>query len=211
MATSATWNSTSMNDVTNYLLHEIDDADSPELDVSMFALARTHGIVVTDSRYKGKVITLTGKIMASSLVALENKIDTFHSLFAVTGKDLDLGYASGTRRYVCTPIKISVKRPVRAANWAEFEVGLMATEFGKDTSATTLINAVANTTSSYAPSLNVGGSAPRQPLYISITVTAATGLTGRTISVTTASGLVLSVRRDWTVSDILVIDESTSK
>lgn len=137
----------------------------------MFNIVRTGGATITDSTYYTKTIKVRGKIVGTSMTNLESLIDTFQSEMSVQDKNLDIAYNSSTRRYVCTPAVVSIERPVRAANWASFEIDFLATSYGKDTSTTTIVNAQTHTTSPYTRSLTVGGSAPEQLLRIQVTLT----------------------------------------
>jgi hypothetical protein len=206
-ATLLTYNGFDLNSTT-VMTDKLTDSGQPDRDVTIFNLSRAPGGVVTDSTFRTKPISISGTILGTSQADIETRIDAFNAAMAVTNKNLDIGYASSTRRYVCTPQKVAVNRPVRGTNWASFEIDFIATEYGKDISATSLITTVANTTASYTPSITIGGSAPLQPLLITIVITAATGLVGKTITITTAGGLILTIRRTWTVGETLVIDEA---
>lgn len=203
--TAISFNGLDLNDTTR-ITAELDDGGTPERDLQVFPILRSGGAVVTDSNYYMKVIRVRGLLKGTSTSNLESLIDSFHAAMAVIDKNLDIGYAGSTRRYVCTPKSHYIGRTTRL-DWAKYEVEFLATSYGKDTSTTTLLNNDTHTTASNTESLTVGGSAPDQLLRFDITVTAATDLTGKTISVENDStGQVISVTRDWTVGDVLEID-----
>lgn len=206
--TSVTYNGLSMNDGTVYTTSTIDHTQPFSRNLPTFNLARAHGAVITDSTYNTKTIPHSGTIYGTSQSDIQSKIDAFNATMTGFNANLDIGFAGTTRRYIATPASARAWQDNTANNWARFEVQYTVTQFGTDTSATTLISNVANTTASYAPSVTISGSAPLQPLLITVTVTAATGLTGKTITVTTAAGLALAVKRNWTVGEVLTIDES---
>lgn len=204
--TAITYNSFDMNS-SSVITSELDDASAPERNLPVYNLARSGGGVITDSVYYTKGISVAGKIVGTSMANLESLIDTFLAAFAVENKNLDIAYNSTTRRYVCTAAAVKISRPVRAANWAAFEVQFIATEYGKDTSTTTLVSAATHTTATSSPSLALVGSAPDQKLLVSITVTAATGLTNKSIQFkNNTTGEEVIITRTWIVGDVLVID-----
>lgn len=205
--TSITFNGLNMNDGSTYVTNTIDHTKPPARNLPTFTLARANGAVITDSTYGVKIIPHNGIFFGTSSSDIESKIDTFNQAMNGFNLNLDIGFAGSTRRYVATPSRADVNYDGMSL-WATFNNEYTVTEFGRDTAATTLISSVANTTASYAPSLTLGGSAPWQPLLITITVTAASGLSNRTITVTTASGLAIAVRRIWTVGEVLTIDEA---
>lgn len=206
MPTTITYNSINLNSA-NIITSDVDDANTPDKDMAIFNLVRSGGAVITDTSYYTKKIVVTGLLKQNTDVLLESAIDTFHSYFIVENKNLDIGYGSGTRRYVCTASRVKVDRPVRGANWANFAIEFIATEYGKDTSTTTLVSASTTTSASATSTLSIGGSAPDQKMRIQITVTAATGLTNKFIAVENdTTGQLLTVTRTWTVSDVLIID-----
>ena len=206
MATAISWNGNDLNSAT-IITGDIDDAGAPNRDLSLFKLVRKGGAVITDDSYYTKRIVITGLLKQTTPELLEDLIDTFHGYFAVRDKNLDIGYGSGTRRYVCTPKAPVIERPVRGANWANFTIEFIATEYGKNTVTTTLVNATTTTASSATSTLSIGGSAPDQKMRIQITVTAATGLTNKYIAIENdTTGQVLTVTRTWAVSDVCRID-----
>jgi len=207
-ATVLTYNSYDLNNTTatGVFTTLIEDGNAFDRDLTMHKLLRSGGAVITDATYYTKVIRISGTITATTVAGLETLIDTFQAALNYQDKNLDVEYAGSTRRYVCTPQRVQIDRPVRAALFAEFEVDFVATEYGKDTTTTTLLSASANTTTPRTIALTVGGSAPEQFLRIQITVTAATGLTSKVIGVENdTTGARLYVTRTWTVGDVLEI------
>jgi hypothetical protein len=171
MATSIVYNSFDLNDTT-HITSDITDAGTPERNLTVFNLIRSGGGIITDSTYYTKSIKVSGKIVGTSMSNLESILDTFHAALATENKNLDIGLNGTTRRYVATPSKVNVERPVRAANWAGFDIEFLCTENGKDTSVTTLLNASVITANPSTSALTIGGSAPDQLLRIQVTLTA---------------------------------------
>lgn len=205
-ATTITFNSYDMQSST-VMTQEIDDGSAFDREVTAHKLLRMGGAVVTDATYYTKTIAVKGMLLGTSAANAEALIDTFQTQMAVMDKNLDIGYGGSTRRYVCTPTKVSVKRPNRGSYWANFEVDFLATEYGRDTSTTALLSASANTSASRTIGLTVGGSAPDQLLRFQVTVTAATGLTNKYITITNdTTETAIQVVRTWVVGDVLEVD-----
>src|SRR4051794_36997994 len=99
-----------------------EDGDAPERQLDIYNLLGGGGAVISDDTYYRKVIPSQGVIQGSSVSNLETLIDTFQAAMAKRNKNLDVGYAGGTRRYVATPSKVAIKRGRRAQVWAEVEV-----------------------------------------------------------------------------------------
>lgn len=206
-ADSISFNSIDLNDKTTFITSSVDDSSPPTIALSAFNLARAPGGVVTDRQYGLKPIIVTGKIVGNGLTAFENNLDTFNGVMAVQNKNLDLGYAGGTRRYICTPQSVSVSRPVRAASWANFEVKFVATEYGKDTSTTSLHTGTITASPYVASSLTIGGNAPLQMPKISLTMTTITPGTTNTLTFkNTENNAMITIQRTWVQGDVLVID-----
>jgi phage-related protein len=189
---------------------DIDDGTPQEKDVIFHRLLRTGGAVVADTNYYERTISVRGKIQGNAANPLESLIDTFQSNMYGKNQNLDIAWNGSTRRYVSTPTKHIIKRPVRAANWAEYQIDFLVTEYGKDTSATSLASAVSVTTTPKTQALTIGGSAPEQFVNITLVVTAATGLTAKTVTIQNqTTGQTITILRTWTVGDSIAIDSFT--
>lgn len=184
-----------------------EDGGTPERVLDIYNLVNFGGAVISDDNYYRKQIPAKGYLSGTSVADLESLIDTFQAALAKRDKNLDIVYAGGTRRYTATPSRVVVTRDRRATPFADFEVDFIATSYGQDTAVTTLLAASTDTTASRTVSLTIGGSAPEQLLRTQITVTAATGLSGKTIGIqNSATGERLYVTRTWIVGDILEVD-----
>jgi hypothetical protein len=201
-----TYNSFSLNDA-NYMTESVDHTSAPERRLSVFNLARSNGAVITDSMYGTKTIPVRGKVVDTTVSALETRLGVLQAALSVQDKNLDIGFAGSTRRYVCTPSKVVIDRPVDAAPWASYQIEFLATDYGRDTTVTTLVSTSGITTTPSVQGLTIGGSAPEQKLRIQVTVTSATGLIGKFISLTNSTtGEVLTVTRTWVAGDVLIVD-----
>lgn len=209
--TAVTFNSNDLqtaNVITSTIRHE----STGDIRLSLYELANANGSKVSSLFHSKKVIRLTGKIVDTGIVALDSRLDTFRSYFSGIDKNLDIGYNSGTRRYICTAKSIAISRD-GGLNSADFDVELVATEpYGKDTSTTTALNATARTLALYNDAYTFLGSAPLQQPVVTITYTAITGGTNGTVSFgNSGTGQTLSITRTWVATDVLIIDTSLKK
>lgn len=205
--TAITYDGNSLN-TTSIIVNDIDDGDAPNRSLSEFDIPRSGGSAVTDVTNNSKDINIVGKLIGTSMSNVETLRDTFLAYFNNQYKNLDIGYAGSTRRYVCTPRKPQISRPVRGSNWMAFQLSFKTKGYGQDTSATTLKSNVTIGTSPSTQTLtSIGGSAPEQMLRIQITVFSATLGTSNIITVENdTTGQVMSIERLWAVSDVLEID-----
>jgi len=102
---------------------------------------RQDGEVIISSNFGTKYIDLYGHIVGDSQSDLEINIDEFKGTVSRRGKNLDISYAGGTRRYVCQPISCTIDRDFYHLTYAPFHVRfLVPLGYGTDTSATTFID-----------------------------------------------------------------------
>jgi hypothetical protein len=115
---------------------------APDRVLMSMPLAREDGEVLIAERYGKKIIYLQGTLVGTSQADLESKIDAFKELFGRPEKNLDISWNSTTRRYVATCSRHGFDRDffhLSVVPWtAEFTV---STGDGKDTTATTAVNA----------------------------------------------------------------------
>lgn len=183
------------------------DAQTFTRNLGVFKRIRRAGALITNDTYEDRVIAVTGNLEQTSVTALEGAIDDFENALSAKYGNLDIDYEGGTRRYIATPQRVSFPRDHRGSTWAEFEVDFLITEYGKDTASTTLINNVNKTASPATQAMTVDGSAPQQYLIITVTLNSFTGTTMNTITVgNNETGQAVSVSRQWTAADVLVID-----
>lgn len=206
MATDITFNSYDLQSTT-VITSDIDDSAAAQRSLGVYTKVRRGGGVITDDTYLTKIIAVKGKIVGTSVTNLEGLIDDFQAAMAVQEKNLDIDYEGGTRRWIATPQSHVVSRPVRAANWANFEIDFVVTEFGKNTSATTLVNNVSITSGSSNQSITIDGSAPEQYLLITVEVNSLTGSSVNSLTLKnneTSQGVTIT--RAWAANDTLLID-----
>lgn len=189
--------------VTNAIEH----TNLPDKDTTLYPLANTNASVIPYVGYSSKVISIAGAIVGSSSSDLDSRIDTFKGYFNGKNKNLDIQYGASTRRYIATANKIAVTRRQKAY-FATFTVDFICTQpFGRNTSATTALNASGRTASSYTDNHTFLGSAPYQLPVITITYAAVSGGASFVSFGNNANGQGITITdQTWVATDVLEID-----
>jgi adenylate cyclase class IV len=164
--------STNVGIVTNV----IDHTSAPDLIAQIYALADTNGSSIPALNYPSKKLRLAGAVKGSSQADLDSRIDTLKGYFVGKDKNLDVGYGSGTRRYIATPLALPIVRQDKPLI-ATYTLDVVCTlPFGLDTSTTDLWAIKNNFTSAtFTETPTILGSAPYQLPVITITIDALTG------------------------------------
>jgi hypothetical protein len=148
--------------IPRFIRHE----SAPLRDLSLLELAREDGAILVSERYGMKIITIKGKLTASTQAALETAIDSFKELFSGVGKNLDIEWEGSTRRYVATCQKHIFNRDffhLLFVPWsAEFVV---PSGIGEPTSEITHINNASFTAASKTGNFDFNGSAKPKPRF----------------------------------------------
>lgn len=208
----ASFDSNSLNTYTaasqvGILVSAIDHTSLPVKDAAMLGLANTNASVIPYIGYPTKSIVISGAIVGSTQANLDTRIDSFKAFFNGKDKNLDITYGSNTRRYIATANRITVTRQQKAL-WATFQIEFICTQpFGRDTSATSALNASGRTASSYNDNHVFVGSAPFQLPLITITYSAVSGGTGYVSFGNNGNGQGITITdQTWAAADVLEID-----
>ncbi|MEI7890925.1 MAG: hypothetical protein WCI36_03055 [bacterium] len=190
-----------------YEFAELDHEKTAPRETFMYDLARERGGVIVGDNYKPKEVVITGRIVGDDKNALEANVDSFKELMARFNKNLDLDYASGTRRYVATPIEVDIDRKYFHLSFVPFKViFLVPSGVGEDITQTVLIqNGV--TASPYNGSFTIGGSAYPTP-QIKITINSITA--GTDISFQ-CNGDKITLTNSLVANDVVVFDIQNKK
>lgn len=199
-----TYNSLNINDKTNYYVVESNHDIVAQQELNVQKIARSNDSIVLRKNYGTKVIKMDVIIKDSSRDNLDSRLDTFRETIETIDKNLDIDYASGTRRYVCSGRVVGIAE--RKQNWIKVEVEFSCFRaFGVATSATTesFLN---KTTSPYADDIEIAGTAPAQP-DIEITVDSLTATGEKYIQLkNTDNGDYVKVSADdWAADDVVAI------
>lgn len=204
--TNLSYDSNSLQ-TANILTNSIDHFSLPTKTLNLYALAQANRSAIPYISYPSKTITVTGVIVDTTIAGLDARLDTFRSYFVGQDKNLDIDYNGSTRRYIATVNTLTIDRP-GGLLYANFSIEFICViPFGTDTSQTTILNPTGRTLAAYTDSYTFAGTAPYQKPIFTITFTAISGGTTKTVTVGNASnGQSISVTRTWTAGDVLVVD-----
>lgn len=156
-------------------LNVIRHTDAPDSIGDVVPLANASDSEAPTDEHVTKTVRLGGTVHGSSQADLDTRIDGLKGIFAKRGKNLDISYGGGVRRYVVLKSNaIGVDRKDKAL-YAEFSIELICKPYGVDVATTTLANVSNSTSGSNTLSFTIGGTAPYQLPVITITVDAFTG------------------------------------
>lgn len=191
------------------LTSEINNESIPTKDVQIHALAHANKSAVAHVNYPSKTITVSGKVLAASISALDTALDAFRAYFNKKEANLDIEYAGATRRWIATENGTSINRP-NGLQHADFTIQFVCSSpFGADTSLSELLSASAVTSIPETNTLAVAGTSPVQFPIITITINSVTD-GDATITVSNdEKGQALTITADFSSSDVIVIDSYT--
>lgn len=204
-STNLAFNSLDFQD-SDHITEQIDDEDTAQLAVEVTKLASNEGVSIVTVGWAEKIIKASGTITGTTISNLEANLDEFKGIVNQVGKNLDIDYRGGTRRYVATVTSCKISRPVRASAWAKWEVTwIIPSGEGKDTSATT--ETFSNkTTAPYTDTITIGGNKANRP-KITVTLDSHTATGYQDIEIkNNTTGLGVKITRDWTNGDVIIVD-----
>lgn len=182
---------------TGINLNVIRHTDSPESIGDVVPLANASDSEAPTDEHVTKTVRLGGTVHGTDDIDLDARIDALKGIFRKRGKNLDISYAGGVRRYVVLKANaIGVDRKNRAL-YADFSIELICKPYGTDVATTTLANVVDNTSGSHTMSFDIEGTAPYQLPIITITIDALTG-----------TGDYIQVSNDLNGQEIIITGEA---
>ena len=203
------FDSVSLQDGSLYKTQEIqhESMDSRELNIQR--LGKGDGGKLVSETFAPKTIKLIGTIFCTDCDNLESRIDTFKELLSRQEKNLDIQYASGTRRYVATCSNYLIERKHYNLTFANWEANFLIsnTAFGKSLD-----------TSTYSQDLIVVGTATvagtytftgtRRPMpTIKMTVNSETDLSKVRFRNVNTNGAI-EVETAFNAADVLIVNTS---
>lgn len=201
-----TFDSVSLQD-SNIVTAVLEDGDLAEVTIVQFPLALSDGVRILGLEFGAKQVRVSGYIIGSSVSNVETLWDTFtRNLVKTSNKNLDIEYASSTRRYKAMIATLSQERPVRSY-WLKWQLTFLASRgYGEATSATT-VSVTNQTASPTDQSITFTGSKSAFP-KITITLDSFTGAATREMTLkNNSTGLGITVSRSgWANADVVVID-----
>jgi hypothetical protein len=165
-----TFNGLNINDNINYTVEEINHEETAKADINLQKIARTNESVILRKGFGTRTIKATIIVQDSTLALLDARLDDLKETIEVSGRNFDIEYASGTRRFVCTGFIEGIERKPR---WAVVKARFECYKaFGEATASTTELFA-GKTTTPYTDDIEIEGNAPAQP-DITITINSIT-------------------------------------
>lgn len=200
------FNATSLQSST-IITQEIDheSIDGKQLDLQK--LASRDGGKLLSANFSPRVIRLRGYIKGTSQANLESNIDDFKEVLNATTKNLDIGYAGGTRRYVCDMARLSMVRMHFNLTFAEWEAEFICakTPFGKPLDTTSSEYTITSL-GTYAGSFVALGNYKPKPL-IKITFTEVAGVNKvRLRNISTGDWIEVNHPSEFVNNDVIKID-----
>lgn len=211
MARSISFNTTSFQNFdgrVGIVTTDIDDQSIPTINAPVYTIAHANQSRIPTVTFPNRIIKISGYVQGSTLIDLDNRIDSFKYALLGQYKNLDIDYAGATRRYTATMTACDINRP-GGLLYAKFNVEFTATQpFGQSIVNTTALNATGRTAGSYTDVVTFLGTAPYQKPIITITLTAVSSTGSQTMNFgNNANGQQISVTRStWATSDQLIID-----
>lgn len=185
---------------------DTDVYSAPPISLQDEKLAEADGSVIVKRTVEPKVFLCEGYMEADTISALDTLLDTFKRNLNKQEQNFDIDYADSVRRYVASPRNMIISRPkgLNTASWSvEF---LAANPVGSDVDQSTLLASTAITSSQASSAITVNGSYKAEPV-ITMTLSAVTGGTSKTVTITNDSTLRgLTITRTWSAADVLEID-----
>lgn len=189
------------NITSQTIQHE--SVDNKRQDIQL--LGRADGGKIVSVSYNPKLIRVKGRITGSSRSDLEQRIESLKELVNRQQKNLDIGYAGGTRRFITSMSGFTMERMHFNLTYADWEMAFVVTNppFGRAIDTSTAAYSI-GTAGTYDGTILFSGNAAPLP-KIKITVVSQSNMTALTFR-NKETGDMITIRRTFANSDIIIID-----
>lgn len=192
---------------TPFRVSKITHENADNRTLNLQDLARQRGGVLLNAEYKPRIIRIFGNVTGTDNEDLEGNIDEFKELLNRQGKNLDISYSTGTRRFVATAQGMKIEREFFNLNYAPFEVEMLIPDgIGTDITTTTSTT-TALTSKTLTDTLTVFGTVDPK-MKVTVTVTAASAITALFLLV---NGFKITLTNAIVAGDIIIFDATTMK
>lgn len=204
---TCTYNGTDLAGLTNVLIDVVETAPVAKRSLSSYKLARHDGRVITNAQYDGKVVIVSGQIIATDQATMQNNRNTLiNAISSGINKTLLVNIYDTIQQFTATaeePIFSEVK-----SGFARFSIKFQCRDsFGIDPNLQFLLNVTGQTTTPNTQSLStIGGNTDTEPI-LEVYISAINGGTSKYIQLTNpATSKSIRITRTWAVGELLVID-----
>ena len=189
--------------ITQEIEHE--SIDSKSLD--MQGLASRDGAKLLAAKFNPRVIRLRGYIKATTQDLLETAIDDLKEILNATTRNLDVGYAGGTRRYVCDMAGITLLRRHFNITFAEWEAEFVCakTPFGKPLDTTSAEYSITSLGTMWGSFVATGTYKPKPRIVITFSEVAGIDKI-RLRNITTGDWIEVNNSSGYVNNDVVEID-----
>lgn len=182
----------------------------PNRVLSTAPVANTDLSVTSSSFYADKKVNVHVEIGRDTRELLDNALDILNSILQNPESALICSVGTGSRQWTATLANITEND--LQGGWGDYDIEFeCSTPLGQDAVSTQLFS---NNLSGSSNTVNftVFGSALWQQPQITITYSALTGGTAKTVTVgNSATGQTVTITRTWTTGEVLVIDSINKK
>lgn len=186
---------------------EHESIDSKTLDIESLALR--DGGKLLGVTFKPRRIRIRGEISGTTQADLETNIDTLKQTLNESGKNLDISYAGGTRRYIADMAGVTMVRRHFHITFAEFEAEFIvaSSPFGRPLDTSTAEYPTLTSVSTYAAAFTATGTYKPNPKIIITFTEASDAVTRvRVRNVTTGDSITVDNNSGYANNDQIIID-----
>lgn len=200
------FNNTLFTTIPNFTIYEVDHDTPPEERINIAELARKHGGKLYYRQKAPRRITITGYINTTSRSSYLSSRDALLKLLENEEATLEIPTENDFRTYTATAQ--STMFSDKGGGYASVIITFICADpFGYEKNARTIINGTTKTASPSTFSLSeaIGGTYETPP-YITLTLIAVSGGTGKYIDLSNPAGDNIRITRNWVADDVLTID-----
>lgn len=176
--------------------------------VSVSDLVRSNKSKINSAFYNEKTISVTVEITRNTRALMESSLDSLMALLQPIDKTLVLSQSGGLRKYYCTYEDNIVNEDAEGGSYIELELIFRCSDrFGYDINPSLLLQFSGYTSNYRSDQLTFGGSALWQVPVITLTFSALTSGTTKTVTIGNGNtGQNLVVTRTWVAGDVISVD-----
>jgi phage-related protein len=191
----------------NIVCQEFDHEGLEHKQLDLQRLAVRDGSKLLNVTFNPRIIRIRGQLKYTTMALLEAGIDDFKELLNKTTKHLDIGYASGTRRYTCDMARITILRRHFNLTYCDFEIEFVCSKypFGRTLDTTSMEYSISSLATAWESFVASGNYNPLPK--ITMTFTEVANVDGvRVRNITTGDLIEVNKSGGFINNDTIVID-----